>query len=188
MEIFNRGMVAIVMDGRGLPGARDAHRSSELAAPQALARMSEHDSKHAFGTRVVHGGQRPDPLTGAVMPPIYATSTYVQSSPGVHQGLRVLTHGKSDAGRACRLPSPIWRRGHAGFAFASGMAATATVLELLDAGSHIVAMHDLIRRQLPHSRECAQALRRPMKSAFVDLTERCRAHPGAATRTRACCG
>ena len=48
--------------------------------------MSDDRNEHRFATRVIHGGQRPDPLTGAVMPPIYATSTYVQSSPGVHKG------------------------------------------------------------------------------------------------------
>src|SRR6202051_2431591 len=104
--------------------------------------MSDKNSKHAFATRVIHGGQRPDPLTGAVMPPIYATSTYVQTSPGVHKGYEYsrTANPTRDALQAavCNL-----EQGHAGFAFASGMAATATILELLDAGSHIVAMHDL---------------------------------------------
>jgi cystathionine gamma-lyase len=104
--------------------------------------MSDKNSKYAFATRVIHGGQRPDPLTGAVMPPIYATSTYVQSSPGVHKGYEYsrTANPTRDALQAavCNLEA-----GHAGFAFASGMAATATILELLDAGSHIIAMHDL---------------------------------------------
>jgi cystathionine gamma-lyase len=95
-----------------------------------------------FATRVIHGGQEPDPLTGAVMPPIYATSTYVQSSPGVHKGYEYsrTANPTRDALQACVANL---EGGAAGFAFASGMAATATVLELLDSGSHVVAMHDL---------------------------------------------
>src|ERR1700733_3829394 len=104
--------------------------------------MSDRDAKHGFGTRVVHGGQRPDPLTGAVMPPIYATSTYVQSSPGVHKGYDY-SRTANPTRDALQASVANLEGGSAGFAFASGMAATATILELLDAGSHIVAMHDL---------------------------------------------
>jgi cystathionine gamma-lyase len=104
--------------------------------------MSDKNSKHAFATRVVHGGQRPDPLTGAVMPPIYATSTYVQSSPGVHKGYEY-SRTANPTRDALQAAVANLEAGHAGFAFASGMAATATLLELLDAGSHIIAMHDL---------------------------------------------
>ena len=100
------------------------------------------DKQMHFATRAIHGGQHPDPLTGAVMPPIYATSTYVQSSPGVHKGYDYsrTRNPTRDALQAalCNLEG-----GGAAFAFASGMAASSTVLELLDAGSHIVAMHDL---------------------------------------------
>lgn len=95
-----------------------------------------------FGTRCIHAGQAPDPSTGAVMPPIYATSTYAQSSPGVHKGY--------DYSRTSNPTRSAWEKciadlegGVRGFAFASGMAATSTLLELLDAGSHIVAMEDL---------------------------------------------
>jgi cystathionine gamma-lyase len=104
--------------------------------------MSDKRSKHAFATRVIHGGQRPDPLTGAVMPPIYATSTYVQSSPGVHKGYEY-SRTANPTRDALQAAVANLEAGHAGFAFASGMAATATILELLDAGSHIIAMHDL---------------------------------------------
>jgi cystathionine gamma-lyase len=104
--------------------------------------MSDKNSEHAFATRVVHGGQHPDPLTGAVMPPIYATSTYVQSSPGVHKGYEY-SRTANPTRDALQAAITNLEGGHAGFAFASGMAATATILELLDAGSHIVAMHDL---------------------------------------------
>jgi cystathionine gamma-lyase len=100
------------------------------------------ESTQRFATRVIHGGQRPDPLTGAVMPPIYATSTYVQSSPGVHQGYDY-SRTRNPTRDALQAALANLEGGAAAFAFASGMAATATLLELLDAGSHIVAMHDL---------------------------------------------
>ena len=96
----------------------------------------------AFGTRTIHAGQAPDPTTGAVMQPIYATSTYVQQSPGVHKGF--------DYGRSHNPTRFAFERcvadledGQAGFAFASGLAAAATVLELLDHGSHVVVCDDL---------------------------------------------
>src|ERR1700676_4553253 len=102
-----------------------------------------HDSRDQhFATRVIHGGQQPDPLTGAVMPPIYATSTYVQSSPGVHKGYEY-SRTANPTRDALQSAVANLEGGAAGFAFASGMAATSTVLELLDSGSHIVAMHDL---------------------------------------------
>ena len=104
--------------------------------------MSEDTSGQRFATRVIHGGQRPDPLTGAVMPPIYATSTYVQSSPGVHQGFEY-SRTRNPTRDALQASLANLEGGAAAFAFASGMAATSTLLELLDAGSHIVAMHDL---------------------------------------------
>lgn len=104
--------------------------------------MSKTTRRRAFATRVIHGGQAPDPSTGAVMPPIYATSTYAQQSPGVHKGY--------EYSRAQNPTRFAWERciadlenGSHGFAFASGLAATATLLELLDSGSHVVAMDDL---------------------------------------------
>src|ERR1700756_2171520 len=104
--------------------------------------MSDDSPTERFATRVIHGGQHPDPLTGAVMPPIYATSTYVQSSPGVHQGYDY-SRTRNPTRDALQSALVSLEGGAVGFAFASGMAATATLLELLDAGSHIVAMHDL---------------------------------------------
>ena len=104
--------------------------------------MANSDRKMRFATRAIHAGQAPDPSTGAIMPPIYATSTYVQSSPGVHKGL--------DYGRSHNPTRWAWERnvadlegGSAAFAFASGLAAIATVLELLPAGSHIVSGDDV---------------------------------------------
>lgn len=104
--------------------------------------MTEELPPQRFATRVIHGGQRPDPLTGAVMPPIYATSTYVQSSPGVHQGFEY-SRTRNPTRDALQAAVANLEGGTAGFAFASGMAASATLLELLDAGAHIIAMHDL---------------------------------------------
>src|SRR5690348_319718 len=95
-----------------------------------------------FDTKVVHAGQEPDPRTGAVMTPIYATSTYAQSSPGEHQGFDYARtrNPTRDALEACLAEL---EGGDAAFAFASGMAAIGTVLETLDAGAHVVCMHDL---------------------------------------------
>ena len=104
--------------------------------------MSADGDNQRFATRVIHGGQSPDPLTGAVMPPIYATSTYVQSSPGVNKGYDY-ARTRNPTRDALQAAVANLEGGTAGFAFASGMATTSTVLELIDSGSHIVAMHDL---------------------------------------------
>ena len=96
----------------------------------------------ALGTKAIHAGQSPDPSTGAVMPPIYATSTYAQSSPGEHQGFEYSrTHNPTRFAYE-RCVAGL-EGGTRGFAFASGMAATATLLELLDSGDHVIAMDDL---------------------------------------------
>jgi len=95
-----------------------------------------------LGTLAIHAGQSPDPSTGAVMPPIYATSTYAQSSPGVHQGFEYSrTHNPTRFAYE-RCVAGL-EGGTRGFAFASGLAATSTLLELLDSGDHVVAMDDL---------------------------------------------
>jgi cystathionine gamma-lyase len=121
-----------------------------------------------FETKVIHAGQEPDPRTGAVMTPIYATSTYAQSSPGAHKGYDYARtrNPTRDALEACLA---ALESGHAGFAFASGMAAIGTVLELLDAGSHVVAMHDLYGgsyRILERVRKRSAGL----QASFVDLS------------------
>jgi cystathionine gamma-lyase len=104
--------------------------------------MSSGDADLGFGTRVIHGGQQPDPLTGAIMPPIYATSTYVQSSPGVHKGYEY-SRTANPTRDALQASVANLEGGAAGFAFSSGLAASATIIDLLDCGSHIIAMHDL---------------------------------------------
>lgn len=98
--------------------------------------------KHGLGTRAIHAGQKPDPSTGAIMPPIYATSTYVQRSPGDHQGWEY-SRSHNPTRQAYEDCIADLEGGARGFAFASGMAAISTVLELLDSGDHVVAMDDL---------------------------------------------
>ncbi len=100
------------------------------------------NKQNGFATRAIHAGQEPDPTTGAVMTPIYATSTYVQESPGKHKGF--------DYARSINPTRLAYEKciadlegGTRGFAFASGLAAMATVLELLESGSHIVVSDDL---------------------------------------------
>lgn len=99
-------------------------------------------SKHQLATRTIHAGQQPDPSTGAIMTPIYATSTYVQRSPGDHQGWEY-SRSHNPTRHAYEQCIADLEGGSRGFAFASGMAATATVLELLDSGDHVIAMDDL---------------------------------------------
>ena len=104
--------------------------------------MTENNKKRAFATRTIHAGQAPDPSTGAIMQPIYATSTYVQSSPGVHQGYEY-SRTQNPTRMAYERCIADLESGSHGFAFASGMAATGTILELIDSGSHVIAMDDL---------------------------------------------
>lgn len=95
-----------------------------------------------FGTRAIHAGQSPDPSTGAVMTPIYATSTYVQQSPGVHQGYEYSRSHNPTRFAYERCVASL-ESGRHGYAFASGLAATGTVLEALDSGSHVLCMDDV---------------------------------------------
>ena len=98
--------------------------------------------KPALATRVIHAGQSPDPSTGAIMTPIYTTSTYVQASPGDHQGYEYSrTHNPTrKAWESCIADL---EDGSAGFAFASGMAAIDTLMHLLEPGDHVLAVDDL---------------------------------------------
>ncbi|MBP3983148.1 cystathionine gamma-synthase [Pseudoxanthomonas helianthi] len=136
-----------------------------MSDPNSSAKAGE----LALGTLAIHGGQSPDPSTGAVMPPIYATSTYAQSSPGVHQGFEYSrTHNPTRF--AYERCVAALEGGTRGFAFASGMAATSTVLELLDSGSHVVAMDDIYGgsyRLFERVRKRSAAL----DFSFVDLTD-----------------
>src|SRR5438552_12839736 len=98
--------------------------------------------QHHLATRVVHAGQSPDPSTGAIMTPIYATSTYVQESPGRHKGY--------DYARSINPTRSAYERcvadlesGTRGWAFASGLAAMSTALETIDSGSHVLVSDDV---------------------------------------------
>src|SRR5438874_1461344 len=125
--------------------------------------------QHEFATRAIHAGQEPDPSTGAIMTPIYATSTYVQESPGKHKGY--------DYARSINPTRLAYERciadlesGTRGFAFASGLAAMATALDLLDSGSHIIASDDLYGGTF---RLFERVRRRSanLDFSFVDLTD-----------------
>ena len=98
--------------------------------------------KQGLGTRAIHAGQSPDPSTGAIMTPIYATSTYVQQSPGVHKGYEY-SRTQNPTRMAYERCVADLEGGRQGYAFASGLAAASTVLDLLDSGSHVIAMDDL---------------------------------------------
>ncbi|HEY4582389.1 MAG TPA: cystathionine gamma-synthase [Lysobacter sp.] len=106
--------------------------------------MHSNDDRPALGlgTLAIHAGQSPDPSTGAVMTPIYATSTYVQSSPGEHQGFEY-SRSHNPTRFAYERCVAALEGGTRGFGFASGLAATSTILELLDSGSHVIAMDDV---------------------------------------------
>src|SRR5207245_10571547 len=104
-------------------------------------RMTRSNTLH-FATRCGHAVQEPDPTTGAVMMPIYTTSTYVQRSPGVHKGYDY-ARTKNPTRMAFERCIADLEGGSAGFAFASGLAAISTTLECLDHGSHIIAVDDL---------------------------------------------
>jgi cystathionine gamma-lyase len=135
-----------------------------------------------FATRAIHAGQEPDPTTGAVITPIYATSTYVQQSPGKHKGF--------DYARSINPTRLAYEKciadlesGTRGFAFASGLAAMSTALELLDSGSHIVVSDDLyggtfrlfdkVRRQSAN-----------LEFTYVDLTDASRFESAIKENTR----
>ena len=104
--------------------------------------MPERTRKDRPATLAVHAGVKPDPRTGAVMTPIYASATFAQSSPGVHTGWEYARSGNPTRA-AFEAAIAELEGGVAGFAFASGLAAEATLLELLDQGSHITAADDL---------------------------------------------
>jgi cystathionine gamma-lyase len=125
--------------------------------------------KKKFATRTIHAGQEPDPTTGAIMPPIYATSTYVQESPGVHKGYEY-SRTQNPTRMAYERCIADLESGSHGFAFASGMAAIGTILELVDSGSHILAMDDLYggtRRLFSGVRERSAGL----NFSYADLSD-----------------
>ena len=127
------------------------------------------DPSLAFDTRTVHGGQVHDPATGAVMTPIYATSTYAQQAPGVHQGFEY-ARSQNPTRFAFERAVADLESGQAGFAFASGLAAISTVLELLESGAHVIATDDIYGgtfRLLERVRRVSAGL----SVTFVDMTD-----------------
>jgi len=104
--------------------------------------MTNIKNRLAFATRTIHAGQSPDPSTGAVMVPIYATSTYAQESPGVHKGYEY-SRSQNPTRMAFERCVADLESGTQGYAFASGLAGISTILELLGPGDHVVAMDDL---------------------------------------------
>src|SRR4030088_2244843 len=127
------------------------------------------NNRHGFAARSIHAGQTPDPSTGAIMTPVYLTSTYVQQSPGVHKGF--------DYSRSINPTRLAYERcmadlenGERGFAFASGLAGMATVLELLESGSHVISSDDLYGgtfRLFERVRKASANL----EFTFLDLTD-----------------
>jgi cystathionine gamma-lyase len=107
-----------------------------------LTKPKQTTDRQGFSTRAIHAGQSPDPSTGAIMQPIYATSTYVQSSPGVHKGYEY-SRSQNPTRMAYERCVADLESGTAAFAFASGLAGTATVLDLFDSGAHVLCMDDL---------------------------------------------
>ena len=104
--------------------------------------MSRKKNKQGFETRAIHAGQEPDPTTGAIMTPIYTSSTYVQESPGVHKGYDY-SRSTNPTRKALEACIADLEGSNFGYAFASGMSASATVLEILSSGDHVIAMDDL---------------------------------------------
>ncbi|MBX9707785.1 MAG: cystathionine gamma-synthase [Caulobacteraceae bacterium] len=139
-------------------------------------------NSQGFSTRAIHAGQRPDPTTGAVMTPIYATSTYAQESPGVNKGYEY-ARGKNPTREAFEACIADLEGGVQAFGFASGMAATSTALELLDAGSHIVTGDDLYGgtwRLFERVRRRSMGL----DFAYVDLSDLTKVEAAITPRTR----
>src|SRR3989440_11465189 len=98
--------------------------------------------QHDFATRAIHAGQEPDPTTGAIMTPIYATSTYLQEAPGKHKGYDY-SRSINPTRLALERNLATLEGGKFGLCFASGMAAISTVIEALDSGDHVVSCNDL---------------------------------------------
>jgi cystathionine gamma-lyase len=140
------------------------------------------EKSHGFATRAIHAGQPPDPTTGAVTTPIYQTSTYVQQSPGVHKGFDYARSINPTRLAYERCIADL-ERGARGFAFASGLAAMATALELLDSGAHVIASDDLYGGTF----RLFERVRRRSSNldfTFVDLTDVSRLEQAVTEKTR----
>jgi len=130
----------------------------------------DNTSPPGFSTKAVHAGQSPDPTTGAVWTPIYTSSTYVQESPGVHKGYEY-SRSHNPTRQAFERCIAALEEGKRGYAFASGMAATATVLECLDSGAHVIASDDLYGGTY-RLFERVRARSAGLTFSFIDMSER----------------
>ncbi|HVJ55207.1 MAG TPA: PLP-dependent aspartate aminotransferase family protein [Aliidongia sp.] len=131
--------------------------------------MTERPNRPGISTRAIHAGQSPDPTTGAIMPPIYQTSTYVQESPGIHKGYEY-SRSQNPTRMAYERCIADLESGVQGYAFASGLAGIATILDLFESGSHIIASDDLYGgtyRLFARVREKSAGL----KFSFVDMSD-----------------
>ncbi len=144
--------------------------------------MTDGSNRLAFETRAIHAGQHPDPSTGAVMVPIYATSTYAQESPGVHKGFEY-SRSQNPTRFAFERCVADLESGVRGYAFASGLAAIGTILELLDAGDHVIASSDLYGGSF---RLFDKVRRRSagLEFSFVDLADLAAVEAAITPRTR----
>jgi len=139
-------------------------------------------AQQGFSTRAIHAGQEPDPATGAIMTPIYATSTYVQTSPGVHKGYDYARSGNPTRAALEACVASL-ESGARGFGFASGLSGMATVLDALDAGAHVVASDDLYGgtyRLFENVRKRSANL----SVSFVDMAEAARLRAAIRPETR----
>ena len=123
-----------------------------------------------FSTNAVHAGQSPDPVTGAVWTPIYTSTTYVQDSPGVHKGYEY-SRSHNPTRQAFERCIAALEGGAAGYAFASGMAATSTILECIDTGAHVVASDDLYGGTY-RLFERVRARSAGLRFSFIDIADR----------------
>lgn len=138
--------------------------------------------EHRFETLAIHAGQEPDPSTGAIMTPIYQTSTYVQESPGRHKGYEY-SRTKNPTRAAYEANVAALEGGRFGFAFASGLAASTTVMHLFKSGDHVVAMDDMYGGTF---RLFERVLRNDgLDFAYADLTDPANLARAATARTRA---
>lgn len=144
--------------------------------------MQENRKRSGFATRSIHAGQKPDPTTGAIMTPIYATSTYVQQAPGVHKGFE---YSRSHNPTRFALEDCVadLENGIAGFAFASGLATISTILELLNCGDHVIAMDDIYGgtyRLFENVRRRSSGL----SFSFVDLSDLSKLEESVTAKTK----
>jgi len=119
-----------------------AKKAKTLAAPKAAAKVRVKNSGHDIATRTIHVGGEPDPVTGAIMPPIYQTSTYVQSAPGVHKGYEYTRSHNPTRTRLEECLASLEQAKHC-VVTASGLSAEMLLMHYLPAGSNIIRGDDV---------------------------------------------